>query len=73
MDDFRHSAVLLPAAASKLVLAPGFRRALHGRLPSSAGRRVKGAAASDRALREVVVGSAQHALERFDASTVEHW
>ena len=51
-DSIRHSHTASTEAASKLVMVPAARRALHGRFPSSFGRRVKGAMVSDRALRE---------------------
>ena len=48
----RHSPTASAEAASKLVLASAACCALSGRLPSSTGRHVEGAAASDRALRQ---------------------
>ena len=69
----RYSPTASAEAASKHVLVPAARRALHSRLPSSAGRCVKGAADSDRALCEWSSARRSTLSSAFDASTVEHW
>ena len=73
MDDFRHSLTAAVAAAIKLVLAPRARHALHGGLTSSARRRVKGSAVTDRALHEQSLARRSALSSAFDTSTVEHW